>query len=100
MTDKYANRSDVELLWRKINKLLKRKLESVENADDSVKVSDNNKIAVNISASENNLLKLVPGQGLYVSNKMHKLTFGAKETFVYDGSEDITVPVYNGEYHA
>lgn len=26
----------------------------------------------------------------------HKLTFGAGETYVYDGSEDVTVPVYTG----
>ncbi len=26
----------------------------------------------------------------------HKLTFGAGETYVYDGSQDITVPVYTG----
>ena len=28
---------------------------------------------------------------------MHTLTFG-DGTFVYDGSEDVTVPVYTGEY--
>ena len=27
---------------------------------------------------------------------MHKLTFGAGQTYVYDGSEDVTVPVYLG----
>lgn len=26
----------------------------------------------------------------------HKLTFGAGSTYVFDGSEDITVPVYTG----
>jgi hypothetical protein len=26
----------------------------------------------------------------------HKLTFGAGNTYIYDGSEDITVPVYRG----
>jgi hypothetical protein len=26
----------------------------------------------------------------------HKLTFGAGEVYVYDGSQDITVPVFTG----
>ena len=29
---------------------------------------------------------------------MHKLTFGADQQYVYDGSEDVTVPVYMGQY--
>ena len=31
------------------------------------------------------------------SGAMHKLTFGAGEEYVYDGSKDVTVPVYLGE---
>ena len=99
MAEKYLNDSGVELLWRKINKLLKRKIEEVEPLNDSINVSDKNKIAVNISASESNLLQVIPNEGLYVPNKMHKLVFGAHEQFVYDGSKDITVPVYDGAYH-
>ena len=29
---------------------------------------------------------------------MHTLTFGDGGQYVYDGSEDVTVPVYTGEY--
>lgn len=98
---KFLDESGVELLWRKINKLLKRKLEEVEPLDSSIKVSNKNKIAVNISASETNLLKLIPGEGLYAQapDKMHKLIFGADHTYVYDGSKDVTVPVYLGEFN-
>jgi hypothetical protein len=28
----------------------------------------------------------------------HKLTFGAGGAYVFDGSEDVTVPVYTGTY--
>lgn len=28
----------------------------------------------------------------------HKLTFGAGQQYVFDGSEDVTVPVYLGTY--
>ena len=95
MVDKYMNGSDVELLWRKIKKLLDKK--TVTNADDSIQLTDN-KIAVKISASEGNALQLQSGKGLYVpsSGVMHKLTFGADQQYVYDGSTDVTVPVYLG----
>ena len=98
MAEKYLDYSGTDLLWRKILKLLNRKLESIENSDESIKVTDNNKVAVNISASETNNLSLIR-DGLYVPNKMHKLVFGAHQQFVYDGSEDITVPEYDGTHY-
>ena len=30
---------------------------------------------------------------------LHKLTFGANQEYVYDGTEDVTVPVYMGAFH-
>ena len=98
MAEKYLNYSGTDLLWRKILKLLNKKIESIENSDESIKITDKNKIAVNISASETNNLSLVR-DGLYVSNKMHTLTFGAHQQFVYDGSEDVTVPEYDGTHY-
>lgn len=98
MAEKYLDYSGTDLLWRKILKLLNRKLESIENSDESIKVINNNKVAVNISASETNNLSLTK-DGLYVPNKMHKLVFGAHQEFVYDGSEDITVPEYDGTHY-
>ena len=99
MADKYLNKSDVELLWRKIIKLISKA--EVTNADDSITISEG-KIAVKISASENNLLELKPGDGLYVRStpgRMHTLTFGVgSHSYSYDGSEDVNVPVYTGEY--
>ena len=32
------------------------------------------------------------------NKKMAKLTFGSDKNYVYDGTEDIVIPVYNGEY--
>ena len=98
MAEKYLDYSGTDLLWRKILKLLNRKLESIENSDESIKITANNKVAVNISASETNNLSLIR-DGLYVPNKMHKLVFGAHQQFVYDGSEDITVPEYDGTHY-
>lgn len=100
MAEKYLDYSGTDLLWRKIIKLLNRKQDRFVAKDDSILLS-NNEISVRISASENNLLTLIPGEGLYAQapSKMHKLTFGAGGEFVYDGSEDITVPVYDGTHY-
>ncbi len=43
----------------------------------------------------------IPGfdPGNIVAKKVeHKLTFGAGQVYQYDGSADVTVPVYTGEY--
>ena len=48
MAEKYLDYSGTDLLWRKIVKLLNRKLESIENSDESIKITDNNKIAVKL----------------------------------------------------
>lgn len=73
MADKLLDYSGVETLWSKILKLINRKLR--------------------VSSSKGNLLK-ESADGLLVS-PLHKLTFGPYE---YDGSKDISVTVYDGEY--
>lgn len=101
MAEKYLNYSGTDLLWKKLIKLLEKKIDNIESFDDSITVTDKNKLSVNISVSEDNLLKLIPGEGLFAQapSKMHKLTFGAGGEFVYDGSEDVTVPVYDGTHN-
>lgn len=98
MADKFLDYSGVELLWRKIKQLTDKKLEKVEPADQTITVSDKNKIAVRISKSEGNLLS-AKQDGLYSARPvLAKLTFGAKEEYTYDGTKDVTVPVYDGKY--
>lgn len=80
-----------------------KKLDSVTNSDDSTEITSGREIAVKVSAAENNLLQVKHDngeEGLYVpptTAMPHKLTFGANEQYTYDGSKDVTVPVYNGE---
>ena len=94
---RYLDYSGTDELWKRIVKLCDKKLESVTNLDDSILVEDKRKIAVRISESEDNILKIKPGQGLFVpAHKNHKLTFGADKEYIYDGSEDVNVPVYQG----
>ena len=98
MTEKYLDYSGVELLWQKVKQLTDKKLEEVKADDKSISVRDKNKIAVRISKSEDNLLSLKQ-DGLYSSRPvLAKLTFGAKEEYTYDGTKDVTVPVYDGKY--
>ena len=98
MKEKFLDYSGVEQLWLKIKQLTNKKLENVEPNDESITVTDKNKIAVNISKSEDNLLSLKQ-DGLFSARPvLCKLTFGAKEEYTYDGTKDVTVPVYDGHY--
>ena len=94
---KFLDYSGVEALWNKIRKRYDKKLDSVTNHDASIEVTNDREISVKVSSSEGNLL--VVDQGLYVSAPvLHKLTFGAGEEYVYDGTKDVTVPVYDGSH--
>lgn len=100
---KYLDYSGLELLWRKIRQRYDKKLDSVTNRDSSIKVTSDREIAVNISTAEDNKLTLKP-DGLYVPGGVvvlqHKLRFGTELQYEFDGSKDVDVPVYGGEYPA
>ena len=96
---KFLDYSGVETLWNKIRKRYDLKLDRVTNRDNSIEVTNNSEIGVKVSSSEDNLLS-VKQDGLYSARPvLHKLTFGSDKDYVYDGTEDVTVPVYGGEYH-
>lgn len=91
--------SGAEILWKKICRRYDKKIDSVANHDESIKVKDGREISVKISAAEKNKLSLNKEkgkEGLYVPPQS-KLIFGSDKKYVYDGTEDITVPVYKGE---
>ena len=92
---KYVSYAGLEQFWQRITQRYDKKLDSVTNQDDTIDVLFGRKIAVRVSPKENNLLKIKKGEGLYVA-PMHKLTFGSDKDYTYDGSEDLTVPVYQG----
>ena len=77
------------------------KLNEIVGADHSVEVSGKNSINVKISQKNGNRLQVITTdgeEGLYApAAAMHKLTFGSDRAYEYDGSEDITVPVYGGD---
>ena len=98
MAGKYLGAEGVQRLWQRIMLRYDGKLDSVTNKDDTIEVTSGRVISVKVSPAENNLLKIDAGKGLFVA-KMHKLTFGSDKNYVYDGTEDVTVPVYQGEYY-
>ena len=100
MDKKFLDSIGVKYLWDKIMYLLARKIDRVKNSDGSITVQNDDTVSVNLSDSKNNALIVEPGKGLYVSATptLHKLTFGAGQEYVYDGTEDVTVPVYDGSH--
>lgn len=83
------------------------KLTSVAGKDNSITVTNAREISVQISNAADNALELIETegeQGLYVApiapvhQKNEKLIFGGYGHYVYDGSTEVTVPVYTGEY--
>lgn len=96
MKEKILDYSGVEQLWLKIKQLTEKQSEVVP-ADESITVTDN-KVAVNVSKSEGNTLSLKQ-DGLFAGRPvLSKLTFGSNQQYVYDGTRDIIVPVYDGTY--
>ena len=92
----FLDYSGVETLWRKIRERYDKKLDSVTNRNETIEVISGREIAVKVSSAENNLLH-VERDGLYsAAPVLHKLTFGPYE---YDGSKDVDVDIYDGEYH-
>lgn len=99
MLEKFVSYEGLDRFWKRITQRYDKKLDSVTNKDDSIKVDSGREISARVSTTEGNLLSVEKGKGLFVKKPvLHKLTFGADKEYTYDGTEDITVPVYNGEY--
>lgn len=100
----YFSESGLQRFWRYLKQILDRKIESVSGKDNSINVVDKRKVGVKISPARGNTLKInnFPGEeGLYAESTIgrleHKLVFGADREYVFDGTRDITIPVYMGE---
>ena len=96
MADKWLDYSGVETLWKKIRARYDKKLDSVTNRDESIEVTSDREIAVKVSSAEGNLLAKTE-DGLYpAAPVLHTLKFGKYE---YDGTSDVIVDIYDGEYN-
>ena len=92
---KYVSYDKLERFWQRITQRYDKKLDSVTNSDDTVEVLYGREIAVKVSPRKGNLLKVEKGKGLVV-DPLHTLTFGSDKNYTYNGTEDVTVPVYQG----
>ena len=96
---KFVDYNGLQRFWLRITQRYDKKLDSVTNKDESIEVDSGREISVRVSSTQDNLLSVEKGKGLYVKKPvLHKLTFGSDKDYVYDGSEDVTVPVYGGQY--
>jgi len=88
----------IESLWEQVCERFDKKLDSVTNQDASIEVVSGRKIKANLSSETGNRLQLkrTGNKGLFVP-PICKLRFGADQTYEFDGSKDVTVPVYMGE---
>ena len=121
---KYADETAILWLWRKINLLFvkkdgnkvlsdinftaadKAKLDAIEaNANNYVLPTASSqtlggiKIGNGLTIDENGVVSTTGQGGSVAPGTMHKLRFGMDQVYEYDGSADVTVPVYMGEYH-
>ncbi len=61
-----------------------------------LKVGDGITNVVELPFIDANTINGVDINNIEASRLQHKLTFGAREEYTFDGSQDVTVPVYNG----
>ena len=94
-------KNDTEENWNKAIRFIPLRGEPVIYLADEahpffrVKIGDGMTNVINLPFIDAATINGVDINNIEVKLK-HKLTFGAREEFIFDGSEDVTVPVYNG----
>lgn len=90
-------KNDIEANWNKAVNFIPLKGEIIiYSIDEShpfsrLKVGDGITTVINLP-----FINSLSGDDIAISKLNHKLTFGANQEYVFDGSEDVTVPVYTG----
>ena len=90
---KYVSYDRLAQFWERIRQRYDKKLDSVTGYDNSIEVHSDREIAVRVSSAAGNKIQR-DADGLLVE-PLHKLTFGPYE---YDGTKDVSVTIYDGEY--
>lgn len=96
-------KNDTEENWSKaVNFCPKPGELIIYSADDDhpyprLKVGDGITMVPNLPFIDASTLSGIAINNIVAKSVAHKLTFGAGGAFVYDGSEDVTIPVYTGE---
>ena len=69
-----------------------------EHTSPRIKIGDGMHVAKNLPFIDAGTINGVDINHLVAERVSHKLTFGNGEIYQFDGSEDVTVPVYTGDY--
>lgn len=92
--------------WNKIDNFIPEKGEMiVYNVDENhssprVKVGDGTHLPRDLPFIEAGSIGGLDPNNIIAKKVGHTLTFGSGEVYKYDGSSDVTVPVYTGQYHS
>lgn len=89
-------KNDTETNWDKATNFVPRKGEAIIYLADGTHPFSRLKIGDG-STTVTNLPFIAAAQADTAQELAHKLTFG-NNTYVFDGTADVTVPVYNGNY--
>ena len=94
---------DTEANWSVSNLIPKSGEVIIYSPDDEhtsprLKVGDGKNFARNLPFIDAGTINGVDISNLVAKKVAHKLTFGNGEAYQFDGSEDVTVPVYTGNY--
>ena len=108
MADKNLNtriqlKTDTEVNWS-ISNLIPKKGEVIiysvdnEHASPRIKIGDGINIVKNLPFIDAQTINGVDINHIVAQKVGHTLTFGNGQVFQFDGSEDVTVPVYTGNH--
>lgn len=95
-------KNDIEANWNQATNFVPRKGELIVYSPDTthnysrLKVGDGTTTVINLPFIDASTISGVDINNIEAKKVQHKLTFGASGAYVYDGSEDVTVPVYTG----
>ena len=96
-------KNDTEANWNKSSFVPLPGEVIIYTADDShpffrLKIGDGETPVTLLPFIEAGALDGMTSDNLVAQKVSHTLTFGAHEAFTYDGSQDVTVPVYSGTF--
>lgn len=95
-------KNDTEANWERAKNFVPLKGEIIiYSADDAhpfsrIKIGDGITTVTNLPFIDAQTINGMSSDDFTASKLKHKLTFGANEEYIFDGSEDVTVPVYTG----
>ena len=95
-------KNDVEANWNQATNFIPKKGEIIVYSPDinhnysRLKIGDGSTTVINLPFIDSATISGININNIEAKKLQHTLTFGAGEIYSFDGSEDVTVPVYTG----